>query len=159
MTDARFEDGGELPLRLKAESAGDLPVLAALVQDAVFTAAEVKWSRKARRLDLLVNRFRWEDRAAAEAARRPYERVRSILTIFDVDGVSAQGVSKGDQESVLSILSLTFTPDQDGAGHLEITLSGDGALRVQVECVNLLLTDVTRPYRAPSGKVPSHPED
>jgi hypothetical protein len=38
MTDARFEDGGEAPLRLMAQDAEGLGVLSALVQDAVFPA-------------------------------------------------------------------------------------------------------------------------
>ena len=35
MTDARFQDGGEGPLRLIAQDAEDLKVISTLVQDAV----------------------------------------------------------------------------------------------------------------------------
>ena len=41
MNDARFEDGVDAPLHLKALDADDLPVLSALVQDAVFPANEM----------------------------------------------------------------------------------------------------------------------
>ncbi len=156
MADARFADGAERPLRLKAESAEDLPVLAALLQDAVFTAPDMGFSRRGRRFDVLLNRFRWEDRSAAEAARRPYERVRAVLSVLDVTGLASQGVTPGDKDSVLSLLSLGFTPGEDGTGVLELVLAGDGALRLQVECVNLVLTDVTRPYRAASEQAPGH---
>ena len=37
MTDARFQDGGEEPLRLVAQDADDLKVLSSLVQDALLT--------------------------------------------------------------------------------------------------------------------------
>ena len=37
-----------------------------------------------------------------------------------------------------------------------LTLAGDGALRLEVEAIEVTLKDVTRPYRAPSGKVPHH---
>ncbi|MFN3293464.1 MAG: DUF2948 family protein [Gemmobacter sp.] len=158
MTDARFEDGAERPLRLVALAPDDLPVISALVQDAVFTAADLRWSRKGRRVDVLLNRFRWEDRAAAERAGRPYERVRAVLTVQDVTGLAAQGVVPGDKDTVLSVLALEFTPGADGTGVLVVVLAGDGALRMEVECVNLMLSDVTRPYRAPSGKAPHHPE-
>lgn len=158
MTDARFEDGAERPLRLIARDAEDLPVMSALLQDAVFTAADVRWSRKRRRVDILVNRFRWEDRVAAERAGRPYERVRAVLTVQDVTTLATQGVRPGDKDSVLSALALEFTPGADGTGMLVLVLAGDGALRLDVECVDVMLSDVTRPYRAPSGKVPSHPE-
>ena len=159
MTDARFEDGGERPLRLRAETPADIPVISALVQDAVFTGADLRWSRKARRLDVLLNRFRWEDVPAAERARRPWERVRSVLSVEDALSVASQGVVKGDADTVLSALSLAFKPSEDGTGTLVLVLAGDGAIRVAVECVNLSLTDVTRPYRAPSGKRPDHPAD
>jgi hypothetical protein len=159
MTDARFEDGGERPLRLKAETAADIPVISALVQDAVFTGADLRWSRKERRLDILLNRFRWEDVPAAERARRPWERVRSVLSVQDTLAVASQGVAKGDGDTVLSVLSVGFEPGEDGTGTLVLVLAGDGAIRVAVECVNLALTDVTRPYRAPSGKRPEHPAD
>lgn len=159
MTDARFEDGAERPLRLIAQGPDDVPVISALVQDAVFTAADLRWSRKARRLDLLLNRFRWEDRVAAERAGRAYERVRCVLTVQDVTALATQGVRPGDTDTVLSVLALAFTPGADGTGVLELVLAGDGALRLEVECLDLMLSDVTRPYRAPSGKVPSHPGD
>lgn len=159
MTDARFEDGAERPLRLKAETPEDIPVLSALVQDAVFTGADLRWWRKGRRLDLLLNRFRWEDVPAAERARRPWERVRSVLSVQDALAVASQGVAKGDADTVLSLLSLGFEPGEDGTGTLVLVLAGDGAFRVAVECVNIALTDVTRPYRAPSGKRPDHPAD
>ena len=158
MVDARFEDGGEQPLRLKAEAAEDLPVVSALVQDAVLTGADMGFSRKSRRFDVLLNRFRWEDRSAAERARRPFERVRSVLSVMDVISVASQGLGKDDKAAILSVLALEFEPGEDGTGVLTLVLAGDGAVRLTVECVNLTLTDVTRPYRAPSGKVPQHPE-
>jgi hypothetical protein len=48
--DARFEDADEAPMALRALDEGDLKVLAALVQDAVFPASEMKWDRKRRPL-------------------------------------------------------------------------------------------------------------
>ena len=156
MTDARFEDGADRPLHLAAQEAGDLPVISALVQDAVFPVSELRWARRRRRLMILLNRFRWEDRAAAEARGRPYERVRSMLVVGDVTRVAVQGVDPADHDVVLSLLSLTWEEGADGAGRLLLTLSGDGAVAVEAECLDVTLTDVTRPYRAPSGKVPAH---
>ena len=50
MSDAKFEDGGDRPLRLKALDSDDLAVMSSLTQDAVFPASEMRWDRKARRL-------------------------------------------------------------------------------------------------------------
>lgn len=156
--DARFEDGGGRALRLRAEAADDVPVLAALVQDAVLTVADMLWQPKERRLALLLNRFRWEDRATAEAHGRPYERVRTVLVVGGVTGVASQGLDRNDGDAVLSVLDLAWRPGEDAAGAVELTLSGDGAIRAEVECLDLTLTDVTRPYLAPSRKAPDHPE-
>lgn len=158
MTDARFEDGAERPLRLRAEAAEDVPVISALLQDAVLPASEMRYDRKRRRFALLVNRFRWEDLPAAERQRRPYERVRSLLVAQDVTGVATQGLAGRAPDTVLSILSLGFEPATDGTGALILTLAGDGAIRLTVECVNLTLHDATRPYVAPSRRAPRHPD-
>jgi hypothetical protein len=149
--DARFEDGGEKALRLKALEAEELPVIASLVQDAVFPGSEMTWDRRGRRFALLLNRFRWEDRRAPE-------RVQSVLTIEDATKVASQGVERGDGDTVLSLLTLAWEPGEDGTGACVLTLAGDGAIRVEVEALEVTLTDVTRPYLAPSGKVPEHPE-
>ncbi|MFN4156101.1 MAG: DUF2948 family protein [Paracoccaceae bacterium] len=156
MTDARFEDGDERPLRLMAAEADDLPVIAALVQDAVFPITEMRFDPKARRFVLLLNRFRWEDRTAAEAAKRPYERVRSLLVVEDVLRLRSSGIDRTDRDTVLSILTLEFASGSDGMGTLTLLLAGDGAIAIDVEAVNLRLEDVTRPYVAPSRKVPDH---
>ncbi|WP_424975331.1 DUF2948 family protein [Dinoroseobacter sp. S124A] len=155
--DATFEDGGESPLRLMAEDAKDLEVISALVQDAVFPASEMSWRKSERRFALLLNRFRWEDRDRAEARGRPVERVQSMLVIDDALAVRSAGVVRGDADTILSLLSLSFAATEDGAGTLELTLAGDGAIALSVECINVTLQDVTRPYLAPSRKSPSHP--
>ena len=156
--DARFEDGGERPLRLKAETPEDLGVIAALVQDAVLTGADMKWEPKRRRLSFLVNRFRWEDRTAAEPRKRPYERVRSVLVIDSVLQVASQGIDRNDGEEVLSVLDLVWMGGEDVSGRVELVLAGDGAIRAVAECLDVMLADVTRPYAAPSGRAPGHPD-
>ena len=155
--DARFEDGKEGPLRLKAMDAEDLAVVAALVQDAIFPAGELRWDRNARRFAILLNRFRWEDAENAQNRRRDYERVQAILAFEDVMRVQSQGVDKSDPDMVFSLLSISFLPTEDGAGRVEMTLAGDGVIGLDVEALEVVLRDVTRPYAAPSGKAPSHP--
>jgi len=164
MTDARFEDGVERPLRLAAQDANDLRVVAALVQDSVLTGADLTWQPTRRRFAMLLNRFRWEDRAAAEAARRPVERVRSLLVFGDVTHVAQQGLNQRDHDTVLSVLTLTYAPDTApenpegpaGPGRVTLVLAGDGAVALSVECLDVTLSDVTRPYTAPARRAPHH---
>lgn len=158
MADATFEEGREAPLNLGAEDADDLQVISTLSQDAVFPITEMSWRPKERRFALLLNRFRWEDRTAAETRGRSYERVQSVLVIDSVLAVSSQGIDRSDKDMILSVLSLEFEASEDGAGSIMITLAGDGAIRLTVEAIDVSLKDVTRPYQAPSKHVPKHPE-
>lgn len=155
-TDATFEDGREAPLNLGAQDTDDLQVLSSLAQDAVFPISEMTWRAKDRRFGLLLNRFRWEDRVAAERRGRDFERVQSVLVVDNVMSIASQGLDRSDTDTVLSLLSVDFEPTEDGAGHILINLAGDGAVRLQVEALDVTLKDVTRPYRAPSRHVPDH---
>jgi hypothetical protein len=152
--DARFEDGAALPLRLRAEAPEDLEVVSALLQDAVGQTSEISWSRKHRRFTLLLNRFRWEDAPAAERQGRPFERVRAVLAVDGVLGARTSGLDPRDRDLVVELLALAFEPGEDGAGVLRLILAGDGEIALEVECLDVRVADVTRPYVARSR--PSH---
>lgn len=155
--DATFESGHETPLNLAAFDADDLTVISALAQDAVFPMTEIRWVARRHRFAVLLNRFRWEDRARAH---HDPERVQSLLMVENVLAVASQGIDPDDRDTVLSLLTITFEPGGESGdaigGHLVLTLAGDGALRLEIEALEITLRDVTRPYRAPSGKVPGH---
>ena len=152
--DARFEDASDHPLRLTAETEDDLKVIAALCQDAVGKVGDGVYMPKKRRFVLQMNRFRWEDKDAAEKARRPYERVRSALTLDGVSAVRAKGVDPFDREAVWSLLHLTFEPEADAAGLVRLVFAGGVEMAVAVEAVDASLVDLTRPWEARGA--PSH---
>ena len=157
MTDARFEDAADQPLRLAAEGAEDLRVMAALAQDAVGKVGDGVFMPKKRRFVLQMNRFRWEDKRAAEAAGRPYERVRAALTLENVSTVRSRGVDAFDRDAVWSLLDIAFDEGGDGAGVVRLVLSGDAEIAVSVEAVEATLTDLTRPWEARAA--PRHEDD
>jgi hypothetical protein len=157
--DARFEDGAERPLRLRAETAEDLAVVSALVQDAVAQTSEISWAPRRRRFALLLNRFRWEDAPVASLQGRPFERVQAVLSVESVLRARGGGIDPRDRDLVVEILALAFDPGEDGAGTLRLILAGDGEIALEVECLDLSLTDVTRPYEAVSGRQPRHDAD
>lgn len=151
MPDARFEDADEGPVRLIARDPDDLQVIAALCQDAVLLGSDMAFARRGRRLDILLNRFRWERGGAPE-------RVRSVLSVLGALRVSSDGVGR-DDGTVLSLLSIGFegaADPEDPSGALLLAFAGDGTVRAEVEALEVHLRDVTRPYAAPSGKVPAH---
>lgn len=153
--DARFEDGREAPLNLGALDGADLEVISSLAQDAVFPASEMTWDSKGKRFALLLNRVRWEDDGKT---RHAPERVQSVLLFSNVQSVASQGVPKGDADVILSLLNITLEEADAPSGHVLLTLAGDGAIRLAVEALEVTLKDVTRPYVAPSKKLPDHPE-
>ncbi|MCV6585765.1 MAG: DUF2948 family protein, partial [Marinibacterium sp.] len=116
------------------------------------------WQPSQRRFALLLNRFRWEDKDAATRRDRPFERVQSVLVFASVLSVASQGIDRSDTDMVMSLLSVDFEAGEDGAGQILLTLAGDGAIRLTVEAIDVALKDVTRPYQAPSGQAPHHPE-
>lgn len=154
MADARFEDADAVPLRLRAIDPEDLRIIAALTQDAVFAPGEMRFDRRRRRFAALLNRFRWERGTGAVP-----ERVQALLIINDVTAAATQGLDMTERELVLSLLAMDFTPGADGTGTLDLVLAGDGTVRLSLECIDVALRDVSRPYAAPSGRVPAHPLD
>ena len=154
MNDATFEDGADQPLHIKALETDDLTAISALAQDAVFPASEMTWRTNERRFAVLLNRFRWEDSRGATQAP---ERVQALLVVDGVMKVASQGVVRGDKDLILSVLSITFEPGEDGAGQVILTLAGDGAISAHVEALDVTLKDVTKPYVAVSKQTPKHP--
>jgi len=166
MTDATFEEGRERPLRLIARDADDLQVISALVQDAVLTGTDLRYDARKRCFSILVNRFRWEDRTQADTGGAGHERVRAVLQFDDVLAVRHQGLETRDTETVLALLAISWAPDAAeaetaadapaGPGRATLIFSGDGAVALDVECLEVQLCDVTRPYLAPSRRAPTH---
>lgn len=127
---------------LTAEDADDLNVISAKLQDAVARVGDVVWLPKARRFAALFNRFKWEDGRNV--------RVRSGLHFESVLAVKAHHIRMGDDDAILSLLALTFTPKggEDPGGVVELVFSGGGAIRLDVECLDAELADVSGEWAA-----------
>ncbi|HAQ35192.1 MAG: hypothetical protein CMF74_02440 [Maricaulis sp.] len=137
------------PLRLIAAEPDDVPIVSAALQDAVAQLRDVQWDRRARRFTIAANRFRWEDGKSG-----PGWRVRAALDIGSVLSVKSSKVKQDAPGAVVSILAIVFETGDAPGGAIRIELSGGGSIRVAVECVDLLLADVSEPWRA-SGR-PDH---
>lgn len=132
------------PLRLKAEDEEDLKVVSAALQDAVGQLGDFSFDPRARRFLAVFNRYRWE---AARPGRRG-ERVRTALEVDSVLSAKSRNLRQGAPDAVVSLLALSFEPGEAPGGQLVFTFSGDGELRLSVECIDLILADVSEPWRA-----------
>jgi hypothetical protein len=144
-------------LKLVALDAADLPVVSAHLQDAVVSVADLAYSGRDRRFVLLANRFDW---TGAAGTRRAGERRRAALRIEGVRHVQTHGIDRDDRSAVLSILAVLFEPAGDAAaapaGTLTLVCAGDAAIRLSVECVELMLEDLGPAWEA--SRRPEHPE-
>ena len=156
--DARFEDAPftDRPLRLRAEDADDLVVLSSLMQDAVVRVGDIRWLARRRRLVILANRFRWEDAAEARRQHRPFERVRTALTVEGVLSLKAQRLDPTGVDAVTAVLALRWEDTGEGAGRLTVSLADGAAILAEVEALEVTLVDLTRPWEAKARAMPSH---
>jgi hypothetical protein len=151
------------PLRLRAVDTIDLAVIAAHLQDAVAQVGDMAYKPAQRRFAVMFNRFMWEDvqddaGAGAKAdPNAPYRRVRSVLHFDGVLKVKSHGLRLDRKEAVAEILTLAFEPDGEVAGALTMTFAGGGAIKLEVECLDAWLSDVSEPWVTPN--LPRHGSD
>ena len=136
------------PLRLLAQDADDLAVVSAALQDAIAKIGDIRWDAQARTLTLACNRFRWESGA------KKGERVRSALQLGDVTGVQARKLRRDAKQAVVELLSVAFEPGEAPGGTVLLTFAGGGDLRVTIDCLDVVLADVSEPWATP--RKPGH---
>lgn len=133
-------------LRLLAEDADDLAVIAAALQDAVGKIGDITYEPAARRLTLAFNRYRWEGKGG--------ERVRAALQLGSVEKVQARKLRRTAKDAVVELLNIAFEPGEAPGGAVVFTFAGGGDLRAQVECLDAVLADVSAPW--PTPRTPHH---
>jgi hypothetical protein len=145
-------------LTLAAEDAADLEVISARLQDAVAQMQDLVYLPKRRRFAAVFNRFQWE---ADE--KKGDLRVRSGLHFDGVLSVKSQNLKLGAPEAVVSLLAIRFTPQvsqetggEDPGGVVELVFAGGGAMRLEVEVIDAVLSDLTGGWAA-RGR-PEHEE-
>lgn len=126
-------------LKLLALDEEDLDIISAHMQDAVFKAADIEFDQKYGLFSVKTNRFAWEK--AAEKGKS-YERRRTLLTFKRVNAVQSLGVNRKNGDAVLDLLAIQFEKMAEGPeGTIELLLAGDGAIRLNVECIEVQLAD------------------
>lgn len=145
-----MSDGDETrplePLRLLAHDEDDLRIVSAALQDAILRPRDVKWEREARRLTVTLSRFCWECGGT---------RVLSALQFGDVVAVRARGLSP-QGEAMQELLAIDFVPGDPPGGSAVLMFAGGADLAVEVECLDLVLADLSDRWRARAR--PEHPE-
>lgn len=148
---AAFEKGaadkGAMALRLLAEDDHDLQIISAALQDAIMRPVDIRWEKNARRLTVVLSRFCWECGGT---------RVAAALQFGDVEGVKSRRLSRAP-DAALELLAMDFIPAEAPGGRIIMMFAGGGDLRIDVECLDAVLTDLSE--RWPARLAPEHPAD
>ncbi|WP_311272465.1 MULTISPECIES: DUF2948 family protein [unclassified Rhizobium] len=142
-------------LKLMALDGEDLSIISTHMQDSVFKLKDVSFDRKHGQFVLSANRFVWEHTAKKG---QPPERCRSVLALKRVGNVRSYGFNRDNKDQVLSLLAVQFTQNGEGPdGTVELTLSGGGAIALDVECIEAQLADLSGGWETASQ--PQHSLD
>lgn len=127
-------------LKLLALDEEDLDVISAHMQDSVFKVGEVSFDSRAGQFSLTANRFVWE---TATDRGKSFERRKAALVFKRVTAVKSTGVDRRNKDAVLDLLAIRFEKNGEGPeGIVELMLAGGGAVRLDVECIEVQLADI-----------------
>lgn len=132
------------PLRLLAEDADDLHIISAALQDAILRPVDIVWEPSWRRVTLKLSRFCWECGGT---------RVMAAMQFGDVIAVKSRRLPRLP-ESALELLAMEFAPDEAPGGRVILMFAGGGDLRIDVDCLDAVLTDLSE--RWPAQSAPTH---
>jgi len=132
-------------LTLAAEDTEDLEIISARLQDAVAQVKDLVWLPKSRRFAGLFNRFKWE-----ETKKKTNLRVRARLYFDDVSAVKSHDLNRDAPDTVVSLLAISFKSNgpEDPSGVITLLFAGGGEIRLDVECIDAGLTDVSGAWAA-----------
>ncbi len=126
-------------LKLLALDTEDLSVISAHLQDAVFKTDGLAYDARHQVFSVVVNRFVWEK---ASERGKSFERRRAVVAFKRVTAVRSLGIDRKDKEAVFSLLAVSFAQKDEGPdGTLELVLSGNASVALDVECVEVQLAD------------------
>jgi hypothetical protein len=132
----------------------DLEVVSTHLQDAVGKVSDVHWRPQEKRLVLALNRFDWE---GAQSPQPEYRRRRAALRFERVLSCKCRDVNPAGKDAVLNLLAVEFAETDAPAGVVTLIFSGGGALRLEVECLEVELADLGPSW--PAAVRPVHADD
>jgi hypothetical protein len=133
------------PIKLRAEDAEDLAVIAACLQDAIASLAEMSFDRPARRFALVVERFLWEE-AAGATNHKGLRALRSGLHFEGVSAVRYRGLDRKNPTQVLELLTM-MCETVPGAVTISLMFAGGGEIRITADRLRGYLMDLDPPHQ------------
>ncbi len=137
-------------LKLLAEDAESLGIIASAVQDSLVKPEDIKFDARSRTFGLEINRFQWE----RAGKRMPFFRSRAVLAFAGVQNVRSRSLSK-DVDAIHSLMDVRFEPAAEPPGGVvTLVFSGQTQIQLTVECLDVTLADIGPAW--PTRKKPDH---
>jgi len=137
-------------LKLLAEDAEGLGIIASAVQDSLVKPEGFKLEAKSRTFGLEINRFQWE----RAGKRMPFFRSRAVLAFAGVQNVRSRHVAK-DIDAVHSLIDIRFASEGEApAGIITLVFAGETQVQLAVECIDVTLVDIGPSW--PTRRKPDH---
>lgn len=136
-------------LKLIALDNEDLTVISAAMQDAIFKVEGLEFDQNSGQFLLAANRFVWEGKG--EERSHNHERRRVNIAFKRIRSVKSRGINLKDNAIVLSLLAIQFRVHDTGPeGEIELVLSTGAGILLDVECIEVQLTDTGAAWEAKS---------
>jgi len=139
------------PLKLRAEDAEDLKVIASALQDSLVAVRDIGFLPDQRRFAMVLNRFCWEEPQDADGR---YWRTHCALAFDAVDRIATKDIDRKFDDRLLSLLDVAVEPGAAGGSVILLRFAGKPAIRLEVGRVLCHLEDVGEAW--PTNWCPAH---
>ena len=125
--------------KLIALDADDLAVISAHVQDAAVNVGDIIWRQSEKRLVVGMSRLDWDQTIAGDMTPR---RLVSALRFDRVLACKSRDIDLDTPDVALELLGIEFHPADPPGGSAVLIFAGGGALRLDIECLEVELADL-----------------
>lgn len=137
------------PLKLQIQSADDVSVVSALLQDALINSRDIHIDLAASEVVIIADRYCWEGN------EKTAERVLAGLRIGAVQAVQHKNmVTSGDETLFYNLLDIAYEMASPDEHYLIFTFSAGSALRLQIDRLMMAVSDIAPPR--PAIATPDH---
>ena len=135
-------------LKLRAEDAEDIAVIAACLQDALVQVSDIAYLSDERRFVMVANRFCWEDCPEIDGSAA-FSRVHCGVVFDGVARVRLKQIDRKKPGRTLELLTIRV-----GDGVVDLMFAGGAEIRLDVAAVSCHIDDMDEPW--PTKIRPTH---
>jgi hypothetical protein len=125
--------------KLIALDPDDLAVISAHVQDAAVRVADIIWRQGEKRLVVGMSRIDWDQAISGDVVPG---RLISALRFDRVLACKSRNIDLDASNDALELLGIEFHPAEAPGGSAVLMFADGGALRLDVECLEVELADL-----------------